>query len=109
MADLTFPLAIVTAICVWLLLTVIAAGLYRLVAPLRKTRLTLEKMTRRLVAIEQETRPLNEHAEALIRTLGDAAGTTDAAATSLARVNRDLDGAEPVLRRRTTPRGRPVD
>lgn len=99
MGDLALPLSIATVIAVWLLLAVIAAGFYRLLAPLRKTCSTLEKMTRRLVAIEQETRPLSEQAEALIQTLGDAAGTTDAAASSLADVNRDLDGAEPALRR----------
>lgn len=84
----------------WGLLIVLIVGLLLTLKQLDGIRRHLERIAMGVRAIEQQTMPLGEGADALAASLHEAGGTVNAAARRLTDVERNLDAAAPMLRSR---------
>lgn len=93
-------LTILSVLAGWALLAVLMVGLLSIMKQLESIRGYLEKIVWGVRAIEQQTVPLEAHADALVASLGETGDAVGAAADQLGKVSRDVDVAGPALRPR---------
>ncbi len=93
-------LTILSVLAAWSLLSVLVIGLGLLLIPLQSIRRNLEKIVWGVRAIEQQTRPLGAHADALAASFDETGDAVGAAADQLGKVSRDMDDAGPAFRTR---------
>ncbi len=93
-------LTILSVLAAWALQAVLVVGLGLLLMPLQSIRRNLEKIVWGVRAIEQQTRPLEAHADALTTSLDETSDAVGAAADQLDKVSRDVDVARPAFRTR---------
>lgn len=91
---------VLSVFAVWALLLVLIAGLVMILKPLVRIRRSLQRIAWGVRAIEKQTMPLGEGADALAASLGEASGTVNSAARRLTDVARNLDAEAPMLRSR---------
>ncbi len=93
-------LTILSVLAAWALLGVLMVGLRLIMKQLESIRGHLEKIVWGVRAIEQQTVPLEAHADALAASLGETGDAVGAAAGQLDKSSRDIDAARPAFRPR---------
>lgn len=89
--DLALLLMTLSVLAVWALLGVLLIGLLLIFKALQSTRGWVEKVTMGVRAIEHQMAPLDEHADALVASLDEAATAVLAASRRVERLARELD------------------
>ncbi len=93
-------LTVLSVLAGWALLGVLIVGLRLIMKQLESIREHLEKIVWGVRAIEQQTVPLEAHADALVASLDETGDAVGAAADQLDKVSQDVDAAGPALRSR---------
>ena len=88
---------ILSVIAGWSLLAVITGGLFKTLKTLENIRTSMQRIAMGVRAIEQETKPLGGHVDAVAGSLVAVADGLEVIAGGLTQVDQDLGKVAPAL------------
>lgn len=95
---MTLLMAILSVIAVWAFLLVLLIGLLLIWKVLDSIRISMERITMGVRAIEQETNPLRAHAGTLAERIQQTNQGVQGVSQGLTQIDSDLGAVAPLLR-----------